>query len=127
MSPVIRQQPETHAEPTVKVKTTLEAENITAHLVGFRGRVKATLRDATTGKPIAGETVSFYLNGSDAHVGDKVTDGQGVAEMESGGHLLKIQESVQAWQEGYTAKYRGSDKYESAPDSVGNVNLLPTL
>ncbi|CCH29529.1 hypothetical protein ABZ816_15730 [Actinosynnema sp. NPDC047251] len=127
MSPVIRQHQDIPPQQAVKVKTVLEAENITVHVVGFRGRAKATLREATTGKPIVGENVEFYLNGTDAHLGDKLTDGQGVAAYESGGHILKLQEAVQAWQEGYTARYRGSDKYEPAPDSTGNVNLIPTV
>ncbi|KJS61900.1 hypothetical protein [Streptomyces rubellomurinus] len=124
MSPVIRHS---DAQTTTKIKTALEAENISGHIAGFRDKARAHLREAMTSKPVVGETVEFYLNGSDDYLGSGVTNGQGIASCESGGHITRLQESIQAWQEGYTAKYLGGEKYEPAPDSIGNVNLIPGL
>ncbi|MFI7102052.1 hypothetical protein ACIBK8_22150 [Streptomyces sp. NPDC050161] len=75
------------------------------------GKCKATLLDKD-GEPIEGETIFFKIDGKD--LGQQITDGNGVAEIDSGSHLGDPLLWGKALSNGYQAVFNGTKEYKPA-------------
>ncbi|MFG2224561.1 hypothetical protein [Streptomyces sp. NPDC048644] len=85
------------------------------------GKCKATLLDKD-GEPIEGETIFFKIDGKD--LGQQITDGNGVAEIDSGSHLGDPLLWGKALSNGYQAVFNGTKDYKPA---TANATVEPGI
>jgi hypothetical protein len=94
--------------------TSLAAVSGTAQS-GGTATLQATLLSATTGRPISGQTLNFYLDNVAA--GTAVTDGNGVATLSG----VATTDAIGTDPGGIVVNFPGSTSYAAAANATGNL------